>query len=158
MIMLEMMLNAASVVPMMPTLAPLRKKMRMMVPFVAPMVRRMAMSRPLSLTSMIMLEMMLNAATTMMRVRIRNMTLRSTWMALKKLALACCQSWTRPLPPMAFRMSLPTASARSGSSTNTSRLVTAPGRRKYTWAAPRGRKTNPESYSYMPISKVAAMR
>ena len=64
----------------------------MIMPRVAPMVRRMAMSRPLSFTSMIMDEMMLNAATTMIRVRIRNMTLRSTWMALKKLELARCQS------------------------------------------------------------------
>ena len=75
-----------------PTLAPLMKKMRMIMPRVAPMVRRMAMSRPLSFTSMIRLEMMLKAATRMISVRIRNMTLRSTWMALKKAALARCQS------------------------------------------------------------------
>ena len=48
----------------------------------------MAIARPLSFTSMIRLEMMLKAATTMISVRIRNMTLRSTWTALKKLALA----------------------------------------------------------------------
>ncbi len=59
-------------------------KMRRIMPCVAPMVRRMAMSRPLSFTSMIMLETMLNAATRMIRVRIRNMTLRSTSTALKK--------------------------------------------------------------------------
>lgn len=50
------------------------------------------MSRPLSFTSMIIDEMMLKAATTMISVRIRNITLRSTWSALKKLELACCQS------------------------------------------------------------------
>ena len=50
------------------------------------------MSRPLSFTSMIMLETMLKAATTMIRVRIRNMTLRSTSTALKKERLLCCQS------------------------------------------------------------------
>ena len=63
---------------MTPMLAPLRKKMRITMPLVAPMVRNMAMSRPLSFTSMIMLEIILNAATTMISVRIRNMTLRST--------------------------------------------------------------------------------
>ncbi len=47
------------------------------------MVRRIAMSRPLSFTSMIRPEMMLNAATRMIRVRIRNITFRSTSTAVK---------------------------------------------------------------------------
>ncbi len=46
------------------------------------------MSRPLSFTSMIMPEMMLKAATTMISVRIRNITLRSISTALKMLELA----------------------------------------------------------------------
>ena len=71
------------------------RKMRRIMPRVAPMVRRMAMSRPLSFTSMIWLEMMLKAATRMISVRIRNMTLRSTSMAPKKLALASFQSVRR---------------------------------------------------------------
>ena len=52
--------------------------MRSIAPRVAPMVRRMAMSRPLSFTSMVSEEMMLNAATRMISVRIRNITFRST--------------------------------------------------------------------------------
>ena len=50
------------------------------------------MSRPLSLTSMIRPETMLNAATSTISVRIRNITLRSTWSALKNVALRCRQS------------------------------------------------------------------
>ena len=83
--------NPASV-PRVPTEAPAMKKIRMMVPRGAPMVRRMAMSLPLSLTSIMRLEMILKAATRMISVKIRNMTLRSTCMALKKLALTRCQS------------------------------------------------------------------
>ena len=66
--------------------------MRSTMPRVAPMVRRIAMSRPLPFTSMYWPERMLKAATRMISERIRNMTLRSTWIAVKKLALACCQS------------------------------------------------------------------
>ena len=65
-------------VPTTPTLAPARKKMRMTEPLVAPIVRRIAIPRDLSLTSMIRLEMMLNAATRMISVKIKNITLRST--------------------------------------------------------------------------------
>ena len=82
-------------VPISPTLAPLKKKMRMTMPRVAPMVRSTAMSRPLSFTIMIRLETMFKAATRIISARIRNMTLRSTWIALKKLELACCQSRVR---------------------------------------------------------------
>ena len=64
----------------------------MIEPCVAPMVRRMPMSRPLSFTSMIRLEAMLNAATSTISVRIRNITLRSTCSALKNVALRCRQS------------------------------------------------------------------
>ena len=58
------------------------------------------MSRPLSFTSMIMPEMMLNAATMMIRLRIRNITLRSTLSAVKNEALACCQSTSWPASPI----------------------------------------------------------
>ena len=44
----------------------------------APIVRMIAISWDLSFTSMIMEEIILNAATTMINVRIRNITLRST--------------------------------------------------------------------------------
>ena len=71
------------------------KKIRMIAPRVAPMVRRIAMSRPLFFTSMVMPVMMLKAATTMIRVRIRNITLRSTCSAAKKCELSCCQSTSR---------------------------------------------------------------
>ena len=50
------------------------------------------MSRPLSFTSMIRPETMLSAATSTISVRIRNMTLRSTCSALKKVALRWRQS------------------------------------------------------------------
>ena len=56
------------------------------------MVRRMAMSGPLSFTSMIRPEMMLSAATSTISVRIKNITLRSTCSALKKVALRWRQS------------------------------------------------------------------
>ena len=82
-------------------LAPVSMKMRRTMPREAPIVRSIAMSRPLSFTIMIMLEMMLKAATTMIRVRIRNMTLRSISTALNRLEFACCQSTMRTLPPSA---------------------------------------------------------
>ena len=47
---------------------------------------------PLSFTSMIRPETMLSAATSTISVRIRNITLRSTCSALKKVALRCRQS------------------------------------------------------------------
>ena len=50
------------------------------------------MSRPLSFTSMIMPAMMFSAATSTIRARIRNMTLRSTSSAVKKVAFRCRQS------------------------------------------------------------------
>ena len=50
------------------------------------------MSEPLSFTSMIRPETMLSAATSTISVRIRNMTLRSTCSAVKKVALRWRQS------------------------------------------------------------------
>ena len=82
------------------------------------------MSRPLSFTIMIMLEMMLKAATTMISVRIRNITLRSISTALTRLELACCQSTMRTRPPSAAAISRRCSrSTRSGSATKTSRLA-----------------------------------
>ena len=80
--------------PTMPMLAPVMKKMRITAARVAPMVRRMAISWPLSFTSMMRPEMMLSAATSTISVRMRNMTLRSTWSAVKKVALRWRQSVT----------------------------------------------------------------
>lgn len=56
------------------------------------MVRMIAIEERLSFTIIIIEEMMLNAATRMIKVRIRNMTLRSTCSALKKLEFFCFQS------------------------------------------------------------------
>ena len=114
-------------VPTMPMLAPLSMKMRRIMPREAPIVRRIAMSRPLSFTIMIMLEMMLNAATTMINVRIRNITLRSISTALNRLELACCQSTIRTRPASAAVISRRCSRTRSGSATKTSRLETACG-------------------------------
>ena len=79
-------------VPTTPIEAPVMRKMRMIAPCEAPMVRRMAMSLPLSFTSMMRPEMILSAATSTISVRIRNITLRSTCSALKKVELRCRQS------------------------------------------------------------------
>src|SRR5437868_2230497 len=79
-------------VPTTPTEAPVIMNTRMMAPWVTPIVRNMPMSRPLSFTSMISPEVILNAATITIMVRIRNITLRSTWSALKKVALRWRQS------------------------------------------------------------------
>ena len=81
-------------VPSTPMEAPHNRKIRITAPLVAPMVRSTAISRPLSFTSMIRLETILKAATIMISVRIRNMTLRSTCTALKKLELASSQECT----------------------------------------------------------------
>ena len=63
----------------------------------APMVRNTAISAFFDRTSMIIDEMILNAATRMINVRIRNMTLRSTRKALINVRLRCTQSKTRKL-------------------------------------------------------------
>src|SRR2546430_1500685 len=92
-------------VPTTPIEAPLKMKMRNTMPREAPIVRKMAMSRPLSFTIMIMPEMMLKAATTMISVRIRNITLRSIATTLTMPALARCQSRMRACPPSAAAIS-----------------------------------------------------
>ena len=131
-------------------LAPLSMKIRRIAAREAPMVRKIAISRPLSFTIMIMLEIMLKAATTMIRVKIRNMTLRSISTALNRLEFACCQSTIRTWPPRAVAISRRSSRTRSGSATKTSRLVTASGRRKNSCAASSGTKMKLLSYSYMP--------
>ena len=85
-------------VPTVPIDAPVMKNTRMIAPRVAPMVRRIAMSWPLSFTSMVRPEMMLSAATSTISVRIRNMTLRSTSSAEKKVTLRCRQSVSSTWP------------------------------------------------------------
>ena len=79
-------------VPTRPISAPLMRKTRMIVPGVAPMVRRIAMSEDLSRTSRMSPEMMLRVATITMRLRIRNITFRSTSSAPKKVRLVWRQS------------------------------------------------------------------
>ena len=93
-------------VPTTPTEAPVIMNTRMIAPWVTPMVRRMPISRPLSLTSMIRPEVMLNAATMTMIVKMRNITLRSTCSALKKVALRWRQSIKKIGRPAASVMSL----------------------------------------------------
>ena len=78
------------------------------------MVRRMAMSCPLSFTSMIRPETMLSAATSTIMVRIRNITLRSTCSALKKVELRCRQSTRNTGRPAASVTALRKASILSG--------------------------------------------
>ena len=86
-------------VPTTPMLAPVIRKIRMTAPLLAPIARRTAISAFFERTSMIIEEMMLKAATRMISVRIRNMTLRSTRRALMKVLLRCSQSNAlRPSP------------------------------------------------------------
>ena len=95
-----------TIVPTTPTEAPVTMNTRMIAPWVTPMVRRMPMSRPLSFTSMIRPEAMLNVATITMMVKMRNMTLRSTCSALKKVAFRWRQSIRKIGRPAASVMSL----------------------------------------------------
>ena len=84
-------MNPASV-PTMPIDAPVIRNTRIIEPLVAPIVRSTAMSRPLSFTSIMMPEMMFNAATTMISDRMMNITDRSTSSTRKKVSLRCFQS------------------------------------------------------------------
>ena len=59
---------------------------------VAPIERRMAISRPFSMTTITRLEMMLKAATRMIRVRMRNMVTFSSLRAEKRLRFMSIQS------------------------------------------------------------------
>src|SRR5258707_11087304 len=65
-------------VPMTPIAVPVMRNMRITAPWETPMVRRIAMFRVLSLTSMVRAERMLSAATSTIKFRIMNITLRST--------------------------------------------------------------------------------
>ena len=92
------------------------------------MVRSTAISPVLSFTIMMSELTMLNAATRMISVRIRNITFFSTSTAEKKLLLLCCQSTTRNgMPGRAARMARFTSPTRSGSFTITSIWLTALG-------------------------------
>ena len=97
----------------------------MIEPCEAPMVRRIAMSLPLSFTSMISPETMLSAATSTIMVRIRNITLRSTCSALKKVELRCRQSTRNTGRPAASVTVLRNTSILSGLVVNTSIAVTS---------------------------------
>src|SRR4051794_8882200 len=113
-----------------PIAAPVIRNTRMIEPCEAPMVRRIAMSLPLSFTSMIRPEMMFSAATSTIRVRIMNITLRSTCSALKKVELRCRQSTRNTGRPAASVTALRNASMRSGLVVNTSIELTSPLRLK----------------------------
>ena len=83
------------------------------------MVRMMAMPLSLSRTSMIMLEITLNAATRMISVRIRNITFRSTLRALKNCRLRLGHAEVRARPANVSASAVLTRSAASGSSSTT---------------------------------------
>ncbi len=83
---------------------------------VAPTVRSTAISRPVSFTSMIKLEMMLKAATRIISVRIRNMTLRSISKAEKNVALRWRQSVEKTGRPAAASTASRMSPTPSGSS------------------------------------------
>ena len=68
------------------------KKMRMMEARPAPMARKTAISAFLERTNMIIDEIILKAATKIISVKIKNMTLRSTAKALRNEAFLVCQS------------------------------------------------------------------
>ena len=109
-----------AIVPTVPIAAPVMKKIRMIAPDVAPMVRRMAMSLALSFTSMMRPEMMLRAATRTIRVRIMNMTFRSTCSAEKKVWLRWRQSVRKIWRPAASSISGRSSSTASGSAMKSS--------------------------------------
>ncbi|MNR46467.1 hypothetical protein D3C85_1654360 [compost metagenome] len=67
-------------------------KVPMICAGVAPMVRRMAMSAPLSLTTMISVAMMLNAATAMISSSNRPIMVFSIFIALNRLPWVWVQS------------------------------------------------------------------
>ena len=114
-------------------------KIRSTAPRVAPMVRRMAMSLDLSFTSMTRPEMMLSEATSTISVRIRNMTLRSTSSAEKKVRLRWRQSLITIGRSAAPSIEARASSTRSASSRNTSMTFTSPSRLKKACASDIGR-------------------
>ena len=98
----------------------------MMAPLLAPMVRRMPISRPLSFTSMMRPEMMLNAATTTITDRMMNIMLRSTSSTVKKLSFRWRQSEKCSARDAGLASWRPSCSpTSSGSATNTSSTSTA---------------------------------
>ena len=110
--------------------APVTRKIRSTAPRVAPMVRSIAMSRPLSFTSMVMPEMMFSAATRMIRVRMRNITVRSTFSASKKERLRWRQSVMIMGRPTALSSFKRMASMSSGSCTKASMTLASSSRLK----------------------------
>ena len=84
--------NVPVVVPTTPMLAPVIRNTRIMLPLLAPIVRNTAISAFFDRTSMIMDEIMLKAATRIISVNIKNITLRSTRRAFKNPRLRSIQS------------------------------------------------------------------
>ena len=89
-------------VPITPIDAPVMKNIRRIAPRFMPIVRKIAISRLLSLTNITRPETMFSEATSKIIVRIRNITLRSTFSAPESAALVCCQSLTQPASSTAW--------------------------------------------------------
>ena len=81
-------------VPVTPIVDPVIKIIFNMSGFFAPRVRSIAMSLDLFFTSMVMLEIILKAATKIIKSKIINITFLSTCNALKKLEFFCCHPIT----------------------------------------------------------------
>ena len=79
----------------MPITAPCRRKTRATAGEVSPIARRMPISFVLSVTTIVSVPTMLNAATTMMKKIISPMASFSSWSALKRLTFWVCQSSAR---------------------------------------------------------------
>jgi len=144
-----------AIVPKTPIEAPVIRNTRMIAPRVAPMVRRIAMSFDLSFTSMIRPETMFRAATMTIRVRMMNMTLRSTSRAAKKVRLRWRQSESSTGRSAAISIAERASSTRSALSRKTSTTVTSPSRLKKACASASGMNTKVASNSDIPSSKMA---
>ncbi len=80
-------------VPKKPIVAPFKKNIFIIVFWLAPIVLRIAISICLFLTSIIKLEIMLKAATKIIRLKIKNITFFSVCIALKKASFENLQSY-----------------------------------------------------------------
>ena len=101
---------------------------------------------------------MFSAATRMIRVRIRNITLRSTVSAPNRLEFICCQSMMRAEEPVTRPIGARQAATWLGSVTITSMPCTVFSRPKKSCASFSGMKMKVWSYSDMPMRKVPEMR
>jgi len=98
-------------VPATPMISPSMAKILRIERRVAPSVIRTAMSFVFSITTMIRVEMMLNAATITMRTRMTNITTFSSFRAEKRFRLLCIQSFAQNGYPRVDRIRCATAAA-----------------------------------------------